>query len=763
VSLAVSEPIPVGGRPSVRHLALAAGLAAVFLAFHVPYLPASLEDLDSINFALGVRQFDVAQHQPHPPGYPVYVFAAKAATILAGSELTALSAISIVSGTLGVFAIAGLFLRLEPAAPRLSWITATALATAAPLYWFSAARPLSDMMGLAAALAIQTLTLSASSDRALAAAAFCAGLAAGIRSQVVWLTVPLLAFRLFRDSPSASQASSMVRAGAALEPPLLAYGGGVLVWAVPLVVLSGGPAAYLRALTSQGTEDFTGVQMLLTSPGVRELLNASYYTLIAPWGAWWIAAPVLVLSCLGIVVLLRSSHRTALLLAVAFGPYAVFHMVFQETVTTRYALPLAIPIAYCAAAGARALPRRFGLLAVGVIAAVSAHIAGTSVAAYSRARAPAFRLLDDMRTAGAALNTPPVLALDRREEFDLRRPIRWVGDRMPPIERKLPAPPQHEWLELVKYWNGGGRTPVWLVVDPMRHAVDLIGRGAAGAEPARYRWTLPYPVLLSGVRPNQMDWYRIGRPEWYVGEGWALTPEIAGVSAVDRRGLSTGAIEAWIARETLSGTLAVGGRNFDPAAKPRLEVSVNGRLLDQAVVEPGFFLRFVPLPPALEGSADFASITIRTVPPSAVGIEQFDASSTRPVFGYGSGWYEPEFNPQNGLRWRWLSERGELRVRAPASASALTLHLEGEAPRKYFSRGSRLTVRAGDHAVLDRVLLSDFSLDMTVPAAQGRDAETTITLETDQVFVPAAQRLRPSGDRRHLGLRMFKCQVRVGS
>ncbi len=757
MSLVVSEAVPAGGRPAARQRAVAAGLAAIFLAFHVPYRPSTLEDLDSINFALGVRQFDVAQHQPHPPGYPVYVFAAKAATGLAGSELAALSAISIVSGTLGVLAIAGLFLRLEPAAPRSSWITATALATAAPLYWFSAARPLSDTMGLAAALGIQAMTLSVSADPALAAVGFCAGLAAGIRSQVVWLTVPLLAFQLFQSGSRTafSRGSRLVTAG-------LAYGCGVLIWAVPLVALSGGPAAYLRALSNQGTEDFTGVRMLLTSPGVRELVNASYYTFVAPWAAWWIAVPVLLLSGLGIIVLLRSGRRTALLLAVAFGPYSAFHMVFQETFTSRYALPLVIPIAYCAAVGVRALPRRSGLLAAAVIAAVSAHIGGTSLAAYSRARAPAFRLLDDMRTAAAGLNAPPVLALDRREEFDLRRPIRWVGDRMPVIDRKLPAPPQHEWLELVKYWNAGGRAPVWLVVDPMRHAVDLIGRGA-GAEPARYRWPLPYPVLLSGVRPNEMDWYRIGRPEWYAGEGWALTPEIAGVSAVDRRGLSSGAIEAWIAKEALPGTLAVGGRNFDPAAKPRLEVSVNGRLLDQAVVEPGFFLRFVPLRAAPESSADFASVTIRTVPPSAVGIEQFDASSTRPVFGYGSGWYESEFSPQNGLRWRWLSERGELRVRAPPGASALTVHLEGESPRKYFSRGSRLTARAGEHPVLDRVLTSDFSLDMTVPAAPGRDAETTVTLETDQVFIPAARRLRPSADRRHLGLRIFKCQVRVGS
>ena len=140
-----------------------------------------------------------------------------------------------------------------------------------------------------------------------------------------------------------------------------------------------------------------------------------------------------------------------------------------------------------------------------------AHIGGTSIAAYARARAPAFRLIDDMRAAGTATREVPVLAMDRRESFDFRRPILWTGAAMPAIARTLPAPPQHEWLEVVDYWNRGGRAPVWFVVDPMRTTIDLVQHG----RPAEYRWPLPYPVLVSGARPNEMDWYRVEPPEWY--------------------------------------------------------------------------------------------------------------------------------------------------------------------------------------------------------------------------------------------------------
>ena len=49
-----------------------------------------------------------------------------------------------------------------------------------------------------------------------------------------------------------------------------------------------------------------------------------------------------------------------LILSVAYGPYALFHLLFQETPMIRYALPLVPPVAFLAvcgiaAAGARAV------------------------------------------------------------------------------------------------------------------------------------------------------------------------------------------------------------------------------------------------------------------------------------------------------------------------------------------------------------------------------------------------------------------------
>jgi len=63
-------------------------------------------------------------------------------------------------------------------------------------------------------------------------------------------------------------------------------------------------------------------------------------------------------------------------------------------------------------------------------------------------------------------------------------------------------------------------------------------------------------------------------------------------------------------------------------------------------------------------------------------------------------------------------------------------------------------VRAADRVIFDDVLTSDFALDLPVP-----DGIEVVTFETDQVFQPA-DRSRKSQDRRHLGLRIVKVEVR---
>jgi hypothetical protein len=228
-------------------------------------------------------------------------------------------------------------------------------------------------------------------------------------------------------------------------------------------------------------------------------------------------------------------------------------------------------------------------------------------------------------------------------------------------------------------------------------------------------------------------------------------------------------VTAWISHPELGGTIIVGGRNFE-GRNTDLAVHIGETSVADFSAGPGAFLRILRLPidapperasPGAEAGvasgassgassgAEYGKLTVTATPSIHVAIEQFDFSRERPLFGYGEGWHEQEYNPATGQRWRWLGGRGELRIADPR---ALVLHLEGESPRNYFSRPSRLVVLEGRTQLYDALLSSDFSLDISIPASP---ADRIIAIETDQEFVPAEQSRRTQ-DRRRLGLRMFK-------
>jgi hypothetical protein len=738
---------------TIQRPGLAAALAVLFLALHLPFLPASLEDLDSINFALGVRHFDVARHQPHPPGYPVYIAAAKLAHAVEPDETKVLGLVSNVAGALGVWSLIVLFTRIDVTWPRPWAVLAAVVAATCPLYWLTAARPLSDVPGLAAAVAIQALLLAVSSGAGIVAASFVTAVAIGIRSQIAWLTVPLLVLAILRHR---APGGTTVVAGA-----MAAFVAGCAVWAVPLVAMTGGPTAYWRALFAQGAEDLTGIEMLWTTPTPRELLRALYFAFVAPWAVWPMAVAVVPFAAAGVVTMYRSARASLWVLALAFGPYLVFDVLFQETFTSRYALPLVPPIAYLAVRAVATLPRTSALIVAFTTVGLAATIGVVSARQYSAAEAPAFRILREMRAAGihGQPALAPVLAMHRREDLDLRRPLQWAGADAPAFSRRLAAPPKHEWLELVKYWNADRRAPVWFVADPQRTDLALID-GSIGRHGV-YRWPLAYPVLIGGVRPNEMDWYVFESPGWYLGEGWALTPETAGVAEEDHRGPGVAPIEGWIRRRREAVTLMIGGRNLGADARPAaVSVTIDGRPIDQLSVAPGFFLRFVQVPEdGLAGSGQYARLAIAAGAVAdgqpRVAVEQFDAqSANRVVFGFGDGWHEMEYNPATGRSWRWMSEHGVIRVRA--QGRALRLDVAGDA--EGFSRPTTVSVRIGTRAIGRWTVRNRFEVQAPIPAAALADGETAIDIESDQFAVPA-ERSRRTQDRRHLALKVDELKL----
>ena len=501
---------------------LTAALALLFLGAHIAALPRSLEDIDSINFALGVESFDVAQHRPHPPGYPVFVAMGKASTRLVaavapGIDRTRRAAIglaiwNVAAGTVFVWVLFG-FWRAIGWEPRAAWCAA-AFGIVSPLFWFTSARPLTDAVALVGAVAVQgvlvarwTAVSEAARVEGLIAAAFAAGLLIGVRTQTMWLTGPLLVCLVVRDL----WAVRWRRAAAAVGAAAL----GCLAWAVPLVVSTGGFGAYVTALGEQGREDFSGIEMLATSAGghlVRQALSATF---IAPWRLAWLGQLASGLAIVGVVGLIARRRPVAGLVAIAFGPYLAFHLAFHETATVRYALPVVIGMAGLAMRAVWWLPVRAAAAFATVVIVAAFVTAQQSLGAYATNVPPTFLAFAEAEAAARGATPAPFVV----SQVGVRRVSDWFRPVWPALPPSVPG--EASWLAVVDHFRDGGVGPVWFMTDRRRTDALLFDhrtRRVVGEVPGRIRkcggWSgRPGRTKCGGGRSRRLDgcWAGAGR------------------------------------------------------------------------------------------------------------------------------------------------------------------------------------------------------------------------------------------------------------
>ncbi len=755
-------------------------IAGVWLAAHLPFLPVSLGDIDSINFALGLRDFNMALHQPHPPGYPVYIVLAHM-SLAAVSSLTSLAPMetealalglwSALAGALAIVAAARLFRAVEfldqsPAAtphppptthysPSNLW--ATALLAAAPLFWMCGLRPMSDMPGLAAALATQTLLLEGMRNpRRLTQGALVAGLAAGIRIQTLALTVPLLALALVMMTWTRPRSGHWAGFTWTLVRPLGALVAGVLLWGIPLVLVGGGVNEFMRAFGSQAGEDFAWVDMLWSNPTPQRLAFALYDTFVPPWASISLFVAVAAAAIVGGIAAFVRSRTAFALMLVAFAPYVVYHLLLQETITVRYALPVLPLVAWLAAQGLQLASRWTPMVTVPMVgAALVVGVPGGI--AYGGNPHPGFRAIAD--AARRAELQPPAATY---AHYAIRRPLQVANVAS---LRFVEPHRQYEWLGLMDYWKGGGTAPVWFFADPLRSDLDLIDPRSR-RDVVRYRWAIASRPELRGTRPLGVDWYRLQPPGWIAGEGWSLTPETGGLTRATGAGPTDRPIEALVRRRPGPMHLVVGGRHLGDPGDPdgELELSIDGVVLDhwRLTVAERNFLRFIDVPGLAAGPGQYARLRIasRTASDDArsaeVAIRQFDIQpATDVIVGFGEGWHEAEAVPAIGLQWRWTSERSVLRLKGPPVA--VRVMLRGQSPLKYFAVPPTVTIVAGGRTLAKFHPSADFEWSVDVPADAWVASGGAIAIETDPVYLPGPA--EGTGDERHLGLRLYDTRV----
>lgn len=104
-----------------------------------------LENEDSINFALGLHDYDISLLQPHFPGYPVYIFISSLFFKLFHNDVTALVMPGVLFGSLTIFPLSFISRRLFT---EETTILAAILYVINPLCWLQSERPASDATGL---------------------------------------------------------------------------------------------------------------------------------------------------------------------------------------------------------------------------------------------------------------------------------------------------------------------------------------------------------------------------------------------------------------------------------------------------------------------------------------------------------------------------------------------------------------------------------------------------------------------------------------
>jgi hypothetical protein len=658
---------------------------------------------------------------------------------------------------------------LGASAPR-AWLVAAMTATC-PLFWITALRPLSDVPGLFFAMMSQGLALAAyaqsvaragdSADPAerrsslrwnywLLGAALLAGVAVGIRVQTAWLTMPLLTVVTWLCT----------RQGGpwAIAQVLAAVMVGLLIWGVPMMSMLGGPAEYFRLLTTVVADDVEGVEMLATHPSPRLLALALRRTFVVPWGSPVLGWSLFGLSVVGALVLMRCNRRLLGFAAVMGLPYLAFHLLFQESASIRYALPL-VPVSCLLIANLPLRPTRLTMIAAAALLVSASTLSIRAATEYGRAESPVARAFEDVRREATSRPEALTLAFHHAVGRALRGEA-WDG-------RVLPAPVRYEWLELASYWLDGKRDPVWFLADARRTDLALVDP-ASRKLIRSYRWPAGAESLLGGIQPPGVSWHEVVSPGWFLMRGWALTPEAHGLARRDGRAPGTTGIVGHVRRRAEAAIMMIGGRNLggpcDTAAMVEVGLDGRSRATWRASAQASFLQVIALAPGELRGEGEYATITVAARDTADTGrivdvaIEHFDVQSPGSALaGFDRGWHMPELEPSNGRSWRWTDEAAELRVEG--FGRDVDIVVRGESPLRYFQRPPRVVVRTGRTELGVYHPDADFEWVVTVPAGALAAGDGRVTLETDQWFVP--DEVSGNGDRRRLGLRIYSVETRL--
>jgi hypothetical protein len=284
----------------LRPWLVSATLAIATAALRAPLAGRYLFNWDAIQFALGVQHFNLGVHRPHPPGYIGYVALGRVFTALAGGDpQVGLVWLSIVAEAATVVAI---YLVARSVLGESAGIASALLLLTSPLYWLYGETALTYSVEPLLVLVAFWLALRCLGPQrgGLVPLALMVGASGAIRPTTEALLVPLLAYATY-VSLRQRRRSAVAPAGRAM----IALAVASIAWVIPLLWLSGGLPAYLRASTQLSARASSGSALWRAGPSAA-LFNAN-------------AVLSGLLLSLGVLALLAVSALVARLLAPGHG------------------------------------------------------------------------------------------------------------------------------------------------------------------------------------------------------------------------------------------------------------------------------------------------------------------------------------------------------------------------------------------------------------------------------------------------------------
>ena len=220
-------------------VALAVVLFAAALALRIPFRSQMAYHWDSAEFALAVREYNVALAQPHAPGYFLYVMLGRLVNFFVGDPHASLVWLSVVFGS-GLVVL--LYMLGVEMFDRRIGLAAALFGMTSPQVWFHSCVALTYIVDsfLVSLAVLCCWRARRHGCRWVDAVVIGAGLAiiGGVRPQTVPGLAPLVAYVFWTGGRQ-----RLAKLATALWVCLC----GTLIWLVPMVRMSGGWAMYTEA------------------------------------------------------------------------------------------------------------------------------------------------------------------------------------------------------------------------------------------------------------------------------------------------------------------------------------------------------------------------------------------------------------------------------------------------------------------------------------------------------------------------------------